>query len=188
MTPAPVARGLSHRSLRDVRWFLILVSSTLLGVVSGVVWAQLADPGQWEVRDTGIVLTEDASRGQFSVIVVFTLIGLIAALLWAAATTVVSRHGGWLLVACVAVGATLAGVVAWQIGMLLGPPPPESVVGLNLGDRVPDELRVDGVAPFLVWPIAALVGVLFGTWGQSGLDDDPDEIEATTAPVVDTRS
>lgn len=175
------------RSLDDVRWLLILISSVLVGALSGVLWAQLADPGRWEVRDTGIVLTEDASRGQFSVIVVFTLIGLIAALLWAAAMTVMARHGGWLLVASVALGATLAGVVAWQVGMPLGPPPPESVPGLALGDRVPDELRVDGIAPFLVWPIAALVGVLLGTWGTRGLDDDHNEIEATTAPVVDTR-
>ncbi len=183
MTAMPDARRLT-----EVRWLLIVVSSVLLGVVSGVVWAQLADPGLWEVRDTGIVLTEDASRGQFSVIVVFSLIAVIASLLWAAAMTVMARQGGWLLVACVAAGATVAGGLAWQVGMLLGPPPPDSVAGLSLGDRVPDELRVDGVAPFLVWPIAALVGVLLGTWGRSGLDDDQDEIDAATAPVVDTRS
>ncbi len=177
------------RSLGQVRWLLIALSAVLLGVVSGVVWAQLADPGLWEVRETGIVLTEDASRGQFSVIVVFALIGVIAALLWAAAMTVLARRGGWLLVACIAVGATVAGVLAWQVGMLLGPPPPESVTGLTLGDRVPDELRVDGIAPFLVWPIAALIGVLLGTWGQSDPDDqDETATEAVTAPVVDTRS
>ncbi|MGJ9423230.1 hypothetical protein [Aeromicrobium sp. CF3.5] len=183
-----MTRASGARRVNEVRWLLISISAGLLGIVSGVVWAQLADPARWEVRETGIVLTEDASRGQFSVIVVFTLIGVIAALLWAAAMTLLARHGGWLLVASVAVGSTLAGVVAWQVGMLLGPPPPESVTGLALGDRVPDELRVDGIAPFLVWPIAALVGVLLGTWGQTGLDEDQDETEAATAPVVDTRS
>lgn len=183
MTFVPEARSLSH-----MRWPLLVISAALLGVVSGVVWSQLAEPGRWEVREAGIVLTEDASRGQFSVIVVFTLIGAIAALLWAAAMTLMARHGGWLLVAAVLVGSTLAGVLAWQVGMLLGPPPPESVSGLMLGDRVPDELRVDGIAPFLVWPIAALVGVLLGTWGQNDPAEDQDEIEAATAPVVDTRS
>lgn len=171
-----------------MRWSVLVVSAVLLGVVGAVAWSQLAEPGLWEVRETGIVLTEDASRGQFSVIVVFTLIGAIAALLWAAAMTATVRQGGWLLVAAVVVGSTLAGVIAWQVGMVLGPPAPDSVPGLALGDRVPDELRVDGIAPFLVWPMSALVGVLLATWGQHDRGEDQAEIGASTAPVLDTRS
>lgn len=175
-----------------MRTLLLAVSSVVLGLVGGVVWSQLADPGRWEVRETGLVLTEEASRGQFSVIVVFTLIGAIAALVWAAATTALMRPGGWLLVLLVVVGSSVAGLVAWQVGMALGPPPPQTVSGLMLGDRVPDQLRVDGVAPFLVWPISGLVGVLLSTWGQGWRGDedyeDEREIGASTASVADTRS
>lgn len=185
-------RPADRSRLTPVRTVLLAVSSVVLGIVGGVVWSQLADPGRWEVRETGIVLTEEASRGQFSVIVVFTLVGAIAALVWAAVTTALSRSGGWPLVLLVVVGSAVAGLVAWQVGMVLGPPPPQTVSGLMLGDRVPDQLRVDGIAPFLVWPISGLVGVLLSTWGQGwrGDEDYDDEraIDATTAPVADTRS
>jgi hypothetical protein len=177
----------------QVRTVLLAVSSVVLGVIGGVLWSQLADPGRWEVRETGLVLTEEASRGQFSVIVVFTLIGAIAALVWAAATTALLRSGGWPLVLLVVVGTTAAALVAWQVGMFLGPPAPQSVSGLMIGDRVPDQLRVDGIAPFLVWPIAGLVGVLLSAWGRGWRDDedyadDERAIGATTASVADTRS
>lgn len=178
----------------------VLGSAVVVGIVAGIVWWQLADPSLWEARDTGIVLTEEASRGQFSVVVVFTLVGAIASLLWAVGATVLLRGIGWPVVATAVVGAGLASVVAWQLGMTLGPPSPASVSGLSVGDTVPDQLRVDGIAPFIVWPMAALVGVLLATWGQgSGDHDDPAdddqadddqkrEIGATTAPVIDTRS
>ena len=54
-------------------------------------------------------------------------------------------------------------MIAWRVGVLLGPPDPTSVKGLTVGDHVPAELAVDGIAPFLVWPIFGLVGLIGAT-------------------------
>lgn len=166
----------------------IVASALVVGVVTGLVWWQLAQPGQWQMRDVGIALTEEASRGQFQVVVVFTLVGAIASLLWAVGVSLLSRGSGWPLVVVVVAGSVLASLIAWRTGALVGPPPPETVSGLAIGDTVPDELMIDSVAPFLVWPMAALVGVLLASWGQGGQRDYEREIDATTAPVTDTRS
>ena len=57
-----------------------------------------------------------------------------------------------------------ASLVAWRVGVELGPPPPESVVGVEVGQKVPAQLAVDGLVPFLVWPIFGLAGVIAATW------------------------
>lgn len=171
------------------RPWLVLISAAVLGVAGGLAWWQLAEPGQWQMRDVGIALTEEASRGQFQVVVVFTLVGVIAALAWAVVLSLLAREAGWPLVVLLIIGAVLASLVAWQVGSTLGPPPPETVAGLEDGDTVPDELMVDSVAPFLAWPIAALVGVLLVSWGR-GRERSPYErdTDATTASVTDTST
>lgn len=141
----------------------------MLGIASGLVWIWLAEPAQWEARDGGLVLTEAASQGQFSVIVVFVAVGIVASLVWAAAAGWALSDLGWLLVPVVVVVTTLAAVLAWRVGVELGPPSPGSASGVSTGDRVPARLEIDGLAPFLVWPIAGLVGVIASTWARGRL-------------------
>jgi hypothetical protein len=167
VNPAPPvsdARLVDHPPAPARRLVVIGLSMLLLGIVAGLVWVQLARPAEWEVRDNGIVLTEMASRGQFSVIVVFVAIGIVTSLLWSVVAARALPDLGWLLVPLVVVLTALAAVIAWRVGVELGPPPPASVAGLAVGDRVPAQLSVDGIAPFLVWPIFGLVGVIGATW------------------------
>jgi hypothetical protein len=143
----------------------------LLGIVAGLVWVQLASPAEWEVRDGGIVLTEAASRGQFSVIVVFVAIGVALSIVAGWGATWALPALGWLVIPVVVLLTTLAALIAWRVGVELGPPPPTSVTDVAVGDRVPAQLFVDGVAPFLAWPIFGLVGVIGATWTGSRSDD-----------------
>lgn len=167
--------------------FAVLTSAVVLGVVAGLVWWQVAEPSLWVVRDAGISLTEDAARGQFQVVAAFMVVGAIAALVWSTVAFALVRRSGWPLVVAVMAGSVLAAVIAWQVGAAVGPPAPETVAGLTLGDTVPDELIVDALAPFLVWPAAAMVGVLLASWGTGRNDASPvydrDSV-ATTAPVT----
>ncbi|MGA8987703.1 hypothetical protein [Aeromicrobium sp.] len=132
----------------------------VLGVAAGVVWEQLADPADWEVRETGIVLTEAASTGSFSVIVTFVAIGAVTSLILGCALTLALRDLDWKLTPVLIVATLLAGVVAWQVGVLLGPPEPATVRGLTVGDRVPSALAIDSAWPFLFWPMFGLAGLL----------------------------
>ena len=135
----------------------------VLGLAAGVVWQQLASPAEWEVRETGIVLTEAASTGSFSVIVMFVASGAVAALLLGCILAVTLRDLGWVTTPVVILMTLVAGAVAWRVGVLLGPPDPTTVRGLTVGDRVPSELAIDSVWPFLVWPIFGLVGLIGAT-------------------------
>ncbi|MCU1675982.1 MAG: hypothetical protein JWM93_740 [Frankiales bacterium] len=168
---APVTR----RPPVSRRLVVTAVLMPLLGVVGGLAWLWLAHPAQWEARESGIVLTEAAARGRFAVIVVFVAIGVIASFVWAWGATWALPDLGWLLIPLVLVLTAVAALIAWRVGVELGPPAPGSVAGVSIGDRLPDRLGVDGLAPFLVWPIFGLIGVIGATWMAPRGARDPRE-------------
>lgn len=137
----------------------------LLGVVAGVVWEALAEPAEWEVRPDGnIVLTEIAARDQFGVIVVFVIAGIVASLVWGFVASLVLEDLGWRLTPLVVVATLAAAVIAWQVGIALGPVGPREVVDPSVGDQIPSKLAVDGIAPFFAWPVFGVLGVVLATW------------------------
>jgi hypothetical protein len=140
------------------------VGMLVLGVVGGLVWLWLAEPAEWEVTTRGIILTEEAARGQFGVVVMFVTIGAVTCFCWGGIAGHVLRELGWVLVPVFAGVAGLASVIAWQVGVALGPTHPRDVTDPSLGDRLPAPLEIDAVAPFLVWPMFALAGLLLAAW------------------------
>jgi len=178
MRRVPVVTEPEARTSLARRLVLASLGVLLLGVVAGLVWLWLAHPAEWEARNGGIVLTEAASRGQFSVVVVFVIVGVVASVLsgWLVARFLPGL--GWLLTPVVVALTAVASVVAWRVGVELGPPSPASVPGTTVGDRLPSELAVDGVAPFLVWPIFGLVGVIGATWAAGRT-----RVSARSAPL-----
>lgn len=164
--PSPVAPGVpvAERTSTARRLLVSTLAAALLGIIGGLVWLWLARPAQWEAREGGLVLTEAASRGQFSVVVVYVIVGVVTSMVCGWTVARVLPGLGWLVTPCVVVLTAVAAVVAWRVGVELGPPPPGTVAGVRTGDRVPSELAVDGIAPFLVWPIFGLVGVIAATW------------------------
>ena len=135
------------------------VGMLVLGVVGGLVWLWLAEPAEWEVTAQGIILTEEAAQGQFRVIVTFVTIGAVVCSCWGVVAGHALRDVGWVLVPVFAGVAGLASVIAWQVGVALGPVHPRDVTDPSLGDRLPAPLEIDTVAPFLVWPMFALAGL-----------------------------
>lgn len=157
MSAAPPATG---------RLAVAVLVAGVVGVAAGLVWVWLAQPAQWEAREGRLVLTEAAARGQFSVVVVFVLIGVIASVVGGWLVVRLVPDLGWFAVPVVLVLSSLAALVAWRVGVALGPPDPGSVAGVTDGDRVPSRLMIDSVAPFVVWPIFGLAGVIGATWSD----------------------
>ena len=158
MSRRPLERGL-------IKWVAAVL---VLGALSGVAWLLLANPAEWEVTADGVILTEEGAKGRFGVIVTFVLIGIVASFVWGLVAGLKLHDVGWPLVPVFAIGALLASVIAWQIGAAFGPPDPASVTGSSVGDRLPQELTIDSFAPFLVWPIFALCGLLLAVYYSSG--------------------
>ena len=157
------------------RVLLWSVGMLVLGAAGGLLWLWLAEPAEWEVTTLGIVLTEEAAQGQFAVIVTFVSVGAVLCLGWGWAAGRALGEVGWLLVPAFALMAGGAAVIAWQIGVAFGPTHPRDVVGPSLGDRLPAPLEIDSVAPFLVWPMFALLGLLLAAWlDRSGADEYDD--------------
>jgi hypothetical protein len=153
----------------------------VLGAVGGLLWVWLAQPAEWEVTARGVVLTEEAVRGQFSVVVTFVCVGAVLTLAWGWAAARSLAELGWVLVPVFAVVAGAAAVIAWQVGVALGPPDPRDVVDPALGDRLPSPLEIDAVAPFLVWPMFALIGLLLSAWLDRSESDGADDLASDHA-------
>ena len=145
----------------------------LLGVAAGFVWERIATPAEWEVRETGLLMNEAASTGQFSVIVMFVLIGTVACLVWGGFAAWALRDMGWMVTPFIVVLTSIASLIAWRLGVQLGPPDPSSVRGLTVGDHVPAKLAINAVSPFLVWPIFGLAGFIGVTLLGTRLDETP---------------
>lgn len=154
--------GTSRRAVRPVA--AAVLGMLLLGVMVGGLWVLLARPASWQVTDRGIVLTEAASTRQAGVELTFVALGAVASLLAGLVVGHLLRRLGWLVVPLVALGATLASVVAWRVGLWLGPGDPAATPDPQVGQRIPAQLAVESLASFVVWPMAGLLGVVLVTW------------------------
>jgi hypothetical protein len=135
----------------------------IMGVAAGFVWELFATPAVWEVHDTGLMMDEAGSKGQFSVIVVFVLVGAVASLILGLFTGWAARDLEWKLTPFVILLTVAASLIAWRLGVRLGPPDPSSVQDVSVGDRIPDRLAVNGFAAFVVWPVFGLLGLIGAT-------------------------
>ena len=148
------------------------VGMLVLGAAGGLVWLWLAEPAVWQVTERGIILTEDAARGQFAVVVMFVGLGAGLCFVWGWIAGRALRELGWVLVPVFAGVAGVAAVIAWQVGVAFGPTHPRDVADPSLGDRLQAPLEIDAVAPFLVWPMFALLGLLMAAWLDRSEDDE----------------
>lgn len=137
-----------------------VIGPVLVGLAVGGAWFLLAERWYWTASDGRLTMGEAAAAGQFRAIAWFVVLGAVASALWGAVVTMRSASS-WRLVPTVVVGALLASVVAWQVGLLLGPHDPRAQPeGLSNGDKVAAQFVVDSPVPFLVWPLAAVAGLL----------------------------
>ena len=160
----PALEGDSRVSTFGVTWTLgVVATAVAVGLAGAVAWATWADPGQWVVVEGGLTMDEPGSRGQFGTVVTFVLVGLVAGLLLGLIAVVTSPRLGWTMTLIVGLLAVAASLIAWRLGVLIGPPDPTAVRDLSIGDSVPAELAVDTWVAFLAWPIGAMAGVLAGS-------------------------
>ena len=147
-------------------------SALILGVVAGLLWLWLADPAEWQVTAQGTILDEQAAKGRFGVIVTFVIISIVIAFVWGLLAGRALSQRGWIMVPVFALVSVAAGLIAWKVGAILGPPDPATVKGVKIGGTIPQQLTVDAVSPFLVWPIFALVGQFLAVYLSGNRSDE----------------
>lgn len=142
---------------------LITLGLTVCGVLLGLLWWWLAPhvPLVGDVSGGSWVVYLKDSEGEQAVGVdgTFTLLALAFGAVTAAAVFLLRRRGGVPLVVALTAGGLLASVVAWRLGVWLGPTSDVVAhakdVGKNVTFSAPLKLGAKGA--LLAWPIAALV-------------------------------
>lgn len=132
-----------------------------LGLLAAWLWVQLADPPAFHVFPDTVLMDEEEAGRQFGVDVTYAAIaGALAAPL-GFVTGWRWHRVGWPQVVAVAVGASIAAVVAWRLGIVWGPDNPEEMLSLaQVGDDIPEKLDVHADGFLLAWPVAGLIGLI----------------------------
>jgi hypothetical protein len=142
---------------------VITVAVALGGVLMGLLWLWLAPrvPLVGDVTGNSWVVYLKDSEGEQAIGVdgTFTLLALAFGVLSAVAVFLVRRRGGVPLVVALCVGGLLASVLAWRLGVWLGPQ--QDVIAhaqaVGKGVTFPAPLKLGAKGALLAWPLAALV-------------------------------
>ena len=162
----------------------------------GLLWVALAPDVPLEVRDDGIYLATPQPWEPFATQAVFGLLGLAAGLIAGVWAWLRARRTPFGALAGLLVGGAGCALLAWQLGVWLGPPPLAEVVGsVQPGDAVDAPLAIDAWAVLLAPAVGAVLAYLVldllleerpapGPDPMSGPDPTPADVgpPVTTAP------
>lgn len=163
-----------------LRLVLVLAAFLAVGAVAGVVWERLWSPPTGLVVDNAWYLDADGVQEDFSGTGLYVLVALATGALLGLATALTTRGHELATLAVVAAGSVAAAWLMLLTGTALGPPDPRPLAdGREDYTEIPSDLRVVGLAPYVVMPAGALttVAVCFiGLNGsrRSGSDREPD--------------
>jgi membrane protein YqaA with SNARE-associated domain len=136
-----------------------VVTALVGGVLLGLLWWWLA-PHVPLVSDGSAVYFKD-TEGEQAVGVdgTFVLLALGAGALSALVVFLLRRHGGVPLVVALTLGGLLGGVLAWRLGVWLGPETDVAARAKEVGQGVTFSapLKLAAKGALLVWPMAAML-------------------------------
>jgi hypothetical protein len=174
----------------DVPWrFAIAVLSAyvVVGALSGVVWEWLWTPPSQFVEQHQLYYVDYAAlRRVFDGTGLYALVAAFASAVVALVVCVLTRRHELVTLGLVIVGSVAAALVMREVGYALGPPDPAIAAATAAnGTRLHDQLRVSGLTPLLVWPMASLCMVALTFFASPGHPHAP---HSDDDGRVDTRS
>ncbi len=154
---------------------IVAVLVGVCGVVLGLLWVWLAPRVPLVSDGSAIYLKDSEGEQAIGADGWFTLLGLALGAVTAVGVFLWRRGGGIAVVVGLAVGGVLASVLAWRMGVWLGPP--QNViahakqVGPNKVFYAPLQLRAKGA--LLAWPLASMAAFLALTSAFTTQDPQP---------------
>lgn len=131
------------------------------GLLAAWLWAQLADPPAYHVFRETVLMNEEEAGRQFGVDISYAAIAGGFAVVLGFVTGWRWHRVGWPHIAAVVVGAATAAVIAWRLGIVLGPDEPAGLLSsAQVGDDIPEKLDVHADGLLLVWPVTGLIGLI----------------------------
>ena len=139
-----------------------LLAALVFGLLAGVAWYLLVPDVTVSVGDDGEPrLGTAAASGVFAYDAWFMVVGSISGLLLGAVLFTRHRRESVVAAVAVAVSGLVGSLVAWRVGVLLGPEPVEArATALDNGGTLTLDVGLEAYGVLLAWPIAGLVAVL----------------------------
>ena len=170
-SPPAVTPTTEHRSGRPrpallgaaAQGLLIVVAFAAAGIVCGFVWESVWSPPHMVVQQHQVYYVDDAAvRGVFSGTGTYVIVAVLGALLTSAVVCLLARRREILTFVAVVIGSVVAAVLMARTGVARGPVDPRSLAPTAAnGTRVLGDLRVSGTSPYVVWPMASLIPLVF---------------------------
>ncbi|MDI3422413.1 hypothetical protein [Streptomyces luteolus] len=137
---------------------LVAVVLTVSGALLGLLWGQLAPRVPLVADEKAVFLKEIEGEQAIGADGTFILLALGFGLVSGIVVFLLRRRGGIPLVVGLALGGLLASVVAWRLGLLLGPGDDVVARAKEVGPGVAFDapLELNSLGSLLAWPIAAL--------------------------------
>lgn len=171
----PVSDTPRHIVVRVVRRIAVLLGLSVgLGVMAAVVWWLVTPLPTYTITDDGYATISERGLAQiFAADAYFSLIGIVVgAVIGIVGALRLGRYLGWMTVPTIVVDATVAALLCWGIGSILGPSDfSMRLTAASAGDEVAVALTVRSWVAIVVWPFIGLLPLLL--W--STLARDPEE-------------
>ncbi|MHA5048577.1 AAA family ATPase [Streptomyces sp. SD15] len=154
---------------------VITVAVAVAGVLLGVLWWWLAPHVPLVADDSAVYLKDTEGEQAIGVDGTFTLLALAFGAVSAVVVFLVRRRGGVPLVVALAVGGVLGSVLAWRVGIWLGPTQDVVAHAKAVGEGVTFSapLKLGAKGALLAWSLAGLVVHLGLTALFGPRDPDP---------------
>ncbi|MEV0095655.1 hypothetical protein [Streptomyces sp. NPDC050738] len=138
---------------------VVAVAVAVLGVLLGVLWAWLAPKVPLVSDGKAVFLKNSESEEAIGADGTFLLLALGFGVVTAVAVFLFRRRGGIALVLGLAVGGLLGAVLAWRVGLVLGPSDDVVAAALKAGKGVTFDapLKLAAKGALLAWPVAAMI-------------------------------
>ncbi|MFG2719560.1 ABC transporter permease [Streptomyces sp. NPDC048416] len=144
------------KDLRDA--VIVAVAVTVAGVALGLLWLWLAPRVPLIADDKAVFLKDTEGEEAIGGDGTFILLALGLGVLSAGAVFLFRKSGGIPVVVALAVGALLGSVLAWRLGIWLGPQQDVVAAAKAAGKGVTFDapLKLDAKGALLAWPVAAM--------------------------------
>ncbi|WP_326690986.1 MULTISPECIES: hypothetical protein [unclassified Streptomyces] len=168
---------LVRRELRD--GVVCAVAVAVVGVLLGLLWLWLAPRVPLFTDGKAVYLKDPEGEESVGADGTFTLLGLAFGLVAGIVVFLCRKKGGVGLVVGLTVGGLLGSLLAWRVGVWLGPETDlvaaAKAAGKNATFDAPLKLQAKGA--LLAWPLAAIVVhlVLTGFFGPRDPDPEPEQ-------------
>jgi DivIVA domain-containing protein len=165
---------------------LALLGCLVAGAVTGLVWEMLTPLPQFQVEGGRALGSEFEVESAIAADGWFAICAAVAGIVSAVVVFARVRTARLSTLAGLTLGGLLASVVAWRVGVALGPDSVRSgAAGLTDGESFSGPLRLSAYGVIFAWPLTAVIAYFALA---AGLDTDRSRRADSSATISPTES